>query len=399
MNTLIKNILKPLSSLRLTVILLALSIFLIFAGTWAQIDLGIWVVLKTYFRAFIVMIPFQIFLPRSWEVPGALPFPGGYVLGGLLMVNLLTAHAVRFKWRWNRAGIILVHFGIILLIVGELVTALFANENNMSIMEGETVNYAEDTREMELAIIDSSDPAQDHVVVVPQSMLTGRRQIRDPRLPFDIDVNSYYANAELVDVPRTSGAPLGADQGAAVQMGVRAEQRRTASGVDRDRMDLPAAYLKLSSGGRDLGTWLVSLYFALAPQPVPQVVRVGDKSYEMVLRFKRAYKPYEMSLIDFRHDRYLGTDTPMNYSSEVRLVDAANREDRQVKIYMNNPLRYRGETFYQASFMSGDRGTVLQVVRNPGWLMPYIACAIGALGLIIHFGAGLLKFLNRGKKA
>ncbi len=48
---------------------------------------------------------------------------------------------------------------------------------------------------------------------------------------------------------------------------------------------------------------------------------------------------------------------------------------------------------------SAGSGTVLQVVRNPGWLMPYIACAIGALGLIIHFGAGLLRFLNRGKKA
>lgn len=399
MNGFVRNVLKPLSSLRLTVILLALSIFLIFAGTWAQIDLGIWVVLKTYFRAFFVMIPLQIFLPRSWHVPGAIPYPGGFLLGGLLMVNLLTAHAVRFKWRWNRAGMILVHFGIILLIVGELVTALFANENNMSIMEGGTVNYAEDIRETELAVIDRSDPREDHVVVVPQAMLAAGRDIRDPRLPFDIRVNSYYANAELMDVPPNSGLPLGADQGAAVQMGVRAEQRRTASGVDRDRMDLPAAYLTLSHGGQPLGTWLVSLYFALAPERGAQVVRVGDRAYEILLRYKRAYKPYEMTLIDFRHDRYLGTDTPMNYSSEVRLVDRVNHEDRQVKIYMNNPLRYRGETFYQASFMSGDTGTVLQVVRNPGWLMPYIACAIGALGLIIHFGAGLLRFLNRGKKA
>ena len=33
---------------------------------------------------------------------------------------------------------------------------------------------------------------------------------------------------------------------------------------------------------------------------------------------------------------------------------------------MNNPLRYNGETFYQSSYLPGDGGTILQVVRNPG---------------------------------
>ena len=43
---------------------------------------------------------------------------------------------------------------------------------------------------------------------------------------------------------------------------------------------------------------------------------------------------------------------------------------------MNQPLRYAGETFYQASFANDDRTSILQVVRNPGWLLPYIACAM-----------------------
>lgn len=399
MNSILRDILKSLSSLRLTVVLLALSIFLIFAGTWAQIDQGIWVVLKTYFRSFIVLIPLQIFLPREWNVPGAIPYPGGFLLGGLLMVNLITAHAVRFKWQWKRAGMLLVHFGIIMLIVGELVTALFANENNMTIREGETVRHAEDIREVELAIIDGSDPNQDRVVVVPQSMLTRNRKISNPLLPFDIVVDNFYPNAELRDMSEVPGATLGADRGAAVEMRVLAEPRRVASGVDRDRMDLPTAYLGFESNGVRLGTWLMTLYFSLVPQPIYQPVVVDDKVYQVIMRYKRAYKPYEMSLIDFRHDRYLGTNTPMNYSSEVRLVDRTHGEDRQVKIYMNNPLRYRGETFYQSSFLAGDTGTVLQVVRNPGWWLPYLACAIGALGLTVHFGAGLLRFLNRGRKS
>jgi hypothetical protein len=66
-----------------------------------------------------------------------------------------------------------------------------------------------------------------------------------------------------------------------------------------------------------------------------------------------------------------------------------------VLIYMNEPLRYQGETFYQSSFLPGDKGTILQVVRNPGWLMPYIACTMVSLGMIFHFGLHLIGFLRR----
>jgi hypothetical protein len=65
-----------------------------------------------------------------------------------------------------------------------------------------------------------------------------------------------------------------------------------------------------------------------------------------------------------------------------------------VTILMNQPLRYQGETFYQASVI-GSNGTVLQVVRNPGWLLPYISCIMVGLGMLIHFTMNLSTFLNR----
>jgi hypothetical protein len=117
----------------------------------------------------------------------------------------------------------------------------------------------------------------------------------------------------------------------------------------------------------------------------------------MALRYRRIYKPYSVQLIDFQHDRYMGTDTPRNFSSLVRLIDPAHNEDREALIYMNHPLRYRGETFYQASYKSGDTGTVLQVVRNPAWIIPYVACGLGALGMLMHFGIGLVRFLREGR--
>ena len=65
---------------------------------------------------------------------------------------------------------------------------------------------------------------------------------------------------------------------------------------------------------------------------------------------------------------------------------------------MNHPLRHAGETFYQASFLRGDTGTVLQVVKNPGWLIPYVSCVVVTLGMLIHFGIRMVPALRRSSK-
>lgn len=391
------RMLKFWASPRLTVWLLAALMFLVFAGTWAQIDMGIWATLKMYFRSAFVLIPLQIFLPRAWNVPGAIPFPGGFLLGTLLFVNLVAAHVLRFKFTKKRAGLLLIHFALMLLFLGEFVTALFAKESNMTIDEGQTVSYTEDTRTVELAVIDPSDPQADRVVVIPESRLMHKGLISDPLLPFEIQVDDYYLNSDLVNVKdRTEPVPgPQVDRGTAAMFGLAAVKRPVNNGVGGGSMDLPVAFVTLFHQGQRLGTWMVSLYFSLIPEAQVQSVQVGDRTYQLALRYERTYKPYSLHLIDFAHDRYLGTDTPKNYSSRVRLMDPEQHEDREVLIYMNNPLRYRGETFYQASFKKGDTGTVLQVVKNPGWLIPYVACTIGAIGLCMQFGASLMRFLSR----
>jgi hypothetical protein len=63
---------------------------------------------------------------------------------------------------------------------------------------------------------------------------------------------------------------------------------------------------------------------------------------------------------------------------------------------MNNPLRYAGTTFYQADWdKATEKGTVLQVMRNPSWMAPYVACMLVGIGMLAHFGAMLVKFLRR----
>ncbi len=64
---------------------------------------------------------------------------------------------------------------------------------------------------------------------------------------------------------------------------------------------------------------------------------------------------------------------------------------------MNNPLRYRGETYYQSGYneLGGKKYSTLAVVTNMGWMIPYVGCMLVATGLLAHFSITLTRFLKR----
>ena len=107
-------------------------------------------------------------------------FPGGHLIGAVLLVNLIAAHAKRFRWAWRKLGIHLTHAGLIIMLAGGLFTDLFAVESHMRLTSGETKNYSEDSRLMELAVIDTTDPEFDQVTAIPEAIL---RRSADDRAP------------------------------------------------------------------------------------------------------------------------------------------------------------------------------------------------------------------------
>lgn len=384
------RLLRAAASLRLTVALLALSMFLIFAGTLAQATQGIGQTIDGYFRSAIAFVDLQLFVPRQVAtVPWSVPFPGGGTLCALLLVNLVAAHSIRFSITRRRAGIVMLHAGLILLFAGEFVTGWTSREGMISIDEGGRSNYIEDAREVELAVIDVTDPATHRVTAIVQRRLERDGDwIRDAALPVEIRVEQWMANSQLARSTAASRATAGAGKE------IVATPTPRVSGVETDRVDAPSAYISLSKAGVDLGTFLVSLNLVR-----PERIEIDGRVFEFAIRFKRTYKPYTLELIDFRHDKFVGTEVASNFSSRIRLLDPSRNTDREVLISMNNPLRYAGETFYQASFKPDNSGTVLLVVRNPGWLIPYIACTLVGGGMTYHFAFVLIGFLRRNKSA
>jgi hypothetical protein len=376
----LKSLYQFFSSLKLTVACLVLGCVIVFWGTIAQVHLGLYKAQNEFFRSlFVYWTPSG----SGFHVP---IFPGGYFIGTVLLINLFVAHFRYYQPGKRKIGIMLIHLGVVLLLLGQMLTDYLSRESALHLRIGQTKNYSEAERAFELAVFDTTDKDSDKVVAIPCSLLVRRGEVNDPEIPFTVRVKTFYPNSLLVQQSQPGFEPVKTTAGFGSGIWWREEPRET----EMNRMDMPSATVEIVAPKASLGTFLVSAWLDR-----PQSFTCSGRSFELLLRQERYYLPFSLHLIEFRHDKYPGTDIPKNFSSRVRLQNLENREDREVRIFMNNPLRYAGETFYQASFDPDDHGTVLQVVHNPSWLTPYLSCVLVATGLIIQFLSHLIPFLKR----
>ncbi len=366
----LKRVLSPLGSLPVTLICLLAMMILVVCGTIAQTSIGTFAAQRQYFNQWFVWSDFGgLHLPL---------LPGGLTVGTAWLVNLIAAFVVRFRFRREDTGILISHFGLILLLAGQGLTQILAVESQMPVQEGATVSYSESAFDTELAVTRTSDPAFDELVSIPLRRFNHPASIHAPTLPFEIRVLRYIRNADL-----KMGEGGLANQGVGAR--VMARDIPPVSG-DTER-DNTTAYVEILKDGKSIGIWLLSLGLG-----APQSVHVDGNDYRLSIRPRRIYYPFTFTLKDFTHDTYAGTDIPKNFSSLVSIRLPEKDESRDALIYMNHPLRYEGSTFYQASFGNNDTMSVFQVVQNPAWVTPYISCALVILGLAIQFLMRLIGF-------
>jgi hypothetical protein len=324
------------SSLKLTLLCLSLAIILVFAGTLAQVDSGIYEVQHRYFQSLIVWWP----LADGLRIP---VLPGGHLLGAVLLLNLIAAHARRFRWTWKKFGIHLTHAGLIILLVGGLFTDLFSVESFMRLAPGETKNFSEDPRAVELVVIDSSDRELDQVTAIPEARLRKGGTIEHESLPFRIHIRTFFQNSRF---QRIGGAGQNvapaATQGPGAGIAVTEVPPATAMN-ERDLQSAVIEILPAQGEQRPLGTWLVSDQLG-----APQSVSAGGKTWQLAMRPARYYKPYSLTLRKFSHERYAGTEIPKNFASQAVLVDPERSENRDGRPFFSRAST-RKPRFFKSS--------------------------------------------------
>lgn len=105
--------------------------------------------------------------------------------------------------------------------------------------------------------------------------------------------------------------------------------------------------------------------------------------------------PFGLYLRDFQLDRYPGSESPSSYASEVTLIDNESGVKKDIRIYMNNTLTHKGYKFFQSSYDTDEKGTVLSVNHDFwGTLITYLGYALMILGMLFalispksHFAA------------
>jgi len=227
-------------------------------------------------------------------------------------------------------------------------------------------------------------------VAIPGSRLSNSGDLSHPELPFTVKVKTFYGNSALGEKPSEGYEQIKTTAG----FGAGIWWRKLPHETEMEKRDMPSGIIELATPQGSLGTFLVSGYLNQ-----PQELTHNGRHYRMELRSERYYKPFNLHLVEFKHDKYPGTEIPKNFSSRIRLQRPDTGEDREVLIYMNNPLRYAGETYYQASFDQDNAGTILQVVRNPSWLTPYFSCLLVGAGMVYQFLSHLTGFATQRKTA
>jgi hypothetical protein len=328
---------------------LPLMMILLVAGTVAQKDTGLYAAHHTYFASFI-----------AWF--GFIPFPGGYTLMIVFFVNLLAKFLLFSEWELRKAGIILSHLGVLLLVLGGLFTALTEREGYVVIPEGQTVSISEDYHQRTLKIL--KDGAK--IFSLPHQSLKDGLKISDPALPWSITIDRYCYNCAISRRSETQQAGW-SEPGKFMQLS-------PAPPETEDEMNLTGVEFTVDS----------MKYLTFDKFPKPPEIKAGDHTYTIIMGRKERPLPFSLTLKKFSRDVHPGSDLPKSFRSDIIVTDGA--ASWPAVITMNEPLRYRGYTFYQSSFDdSGETPfTVLSVVENRGRFFPYIASIIMALGLILH---------------
>ena len=329
-------------------------------GTWAQRDMGLFEAQQLYLSSFFIWF-------------GPLPLPGMAITISVLFLSMVIKFVFFSPFAMKRAGIIVSHLGVLVLLMGGIITFFSQQEWLLIIREGDESSALLDYNQRVLKIY--QDDAL--VVQIPYETLTLDQPLswsQDPNMSFSLTPKFLCRNCKSKPLP-----PEGEDQpprfGILQKIGLDHNETSKDSSTNIAGIEILVEGLDEDQDG---------LYATLEEVPVRPVLDTDSGLVELQMSKLETPLPFSIYLEDFKKEDYPGTQMAKAYSSQIIVRDGD--VEWPVLIKMNDPLRYKGYTFYQSSFIEGPDGerTVLSVVRNSGRLFPYIASFIIFCGLLLH---------------
>jgi hypothetical protein len=358
------KLIQTLATLKITVVCLALLFILTFWGTVAQVQQGLFFAQQKFFY--------------SWMFLGAgfIPFPGAKLVLFVLFVNLVCVSIIRFVYKKQNIGILIIHLGLLSYFVSAYITYKVVKESNMTLLEQEISNVSKAYHNWEVAAWPTQDLGSKsrHVYANDSDHFKKGSEVSFKSLGLLLEVEDYFPNAQAyVSSPENKVKYLngsGIKQVTKVTLHKEPEKNR------------PAAIVNI----KDTATNQTFPVLLFGDEKKPTQIKSGDKIINIILRRKAYQLPFTLKLDDFKMEMHPGTQTAKSYESHVTIEHDGLK--RSTVISMNKPLRFNDWTLYQASYSidaSGREYSTLAVVQNWGRVLPYVASLLTFAGLSIHF--------------
>lgn len=351
-------LLKFCSSLKIALTCLILLFILTLWGTVDQVYSGLYLAQERFFNSFFFLFA------------GFLPFPGAQLVLWVFFINLVCVALTRLVYRWDQAGVIITHAGLLLFLLAAFVTLHGVEESHLTLQEGEAANVSSAYHDWEVALWKETDGGKD-VIAYDTARLRAGGELSFLEHGLALTVGHYYPNSEAY-----TGDPAGILNASGIQtlkpVTLNKEPEKNFPGIALTlRGATPENVQVLLYGGEDK----------------PLKITKDAQNYFLQLRRKNFPLPFLLRLKDFTVEWHPNTEIARSYKSlvEITLPGGGTRE---VLISMNEPLRYKDFTLYQASYSvdsAGRESSTLAVVKNSGRLLPYVASLVTFAGLAVHF--------------
>lgn len=315
-------------------ILLICYIIILFTGTLEQKNFGLSYVQEHYFYSYFCLLFNKV------------PFLGGKLI--LMLCSLcLIAKILTDKWRLRKTGIFLIHFGILIMLIGAFVSYLASFEGSLVISEGDSKNYFISDKYFELIVHDKRLNKKKNIELKTATSIISYDN-------FDYSLKNFFLKKNV--------------------------SSKFCRFLNFFKSKL---FVEEVENKKILFTSFEHCNIILIDDTINNSFE-NDLVYFELSKMK-IFLPFNIHLLKLNKIVYSGTDSAKNYLSNI-IIEDLNGFSWKYIVQMNKPLRYKGYTFYQRSFFEDSKHatSVLTVVKNTGSLFPYISIFLIFFGFILH---------------
>jgi len=284
---------------------------------------------------------------------------------GLLGLNVLAAMVSRWPWSKHHVGFLAAHVGILLVLVGSLVSLYRGLDSNMALYEGETSDR-----------VSLLEPAlQIHVPGLGVSGTFAVRFEKQPPRP-GRELRFAVPGSDVVLVARDYAPHVEVTEAATAAGPRRTLTPRTPPAKEARRQ--AAVLLQVErAAAKSEPTWVL--------WGERTGVAFGGAQASLAFRPPELELPFRVTLLRFNNESYPGSRMAATYESTVR-IDDPELGSFETLVSMNHPLHHRGYIFFQSSFVEGrPMISIFSVARAPGLPLVYSGTTLLAAGILWMF--------------